>query len=186
MGVQGASQSGVDSKLVGDLAVGVPVVSSLSQRVPENFNVLGIRHHPFLPGEVVGSVDKAAGCAAVANAIGWEWNCGSQGLIESGASFAAILSGQQIVVVAHIKLNGCANVLYIAESLGSLGSLLGLGEDGKEDSSQDCDNRNDHQKLNESKCFSHKCTSRAGCVASPIRLESICPDPGGLYSPAGP
>ena len=60
-----------------------------------------------------------------------------------------------VIVVAYVELNGCCDLLGIAEALGALGSFFSLGEDREQDCCKNGDDSNHDEKFNQSKSFAH-------------------------------
>jgi len=84
--------------------------------------------------------------------------------VADGAAIPDAAVGRQgVIVVGGVHHARQADLLEVADVARLLGRLLGLGKHGEEDGSQDGDDRNHHQKFDESKRAAHTANLSAEC-----------------------
>ena len=70
-----------------------------------------------------------------------------------------------VVIVTNVQHVCGTDVLDVADSLGLFGCKLSLSENGEEDCGKDCNDRDNDQKFNQSKCFFHRRANQANDIA---------------------
>jgi hypothetical protein len=78
--------------------------------------------------------------------------------------------GIPVLVVERVSLKTYGNLAQVAQAANRLPSLFGFGKSGQEHGRQDCDDRNDHQELDQSKTWFFPKTEAQAPMAPITRL----------------